>query len=116
MAYKLQENDEDMRGEKGDKYALFHTALDKAFENTGCPREDFIITDDDVSQEGKTIPVEYQSETGAEVNVDFPHEKEHCVDTPHVGWKNGDKGKNRKKGHILLNFVPAGRNNKKIKP
>jgi len=43
----------------------------------------------------------------------FGHEKEDCADCPHVGWKDGEKGIKRKKGHILLNFVPAGRTDKK---
>jgi toxin YxiD len=113
MAYTLKPNDEDWRSKKDDPYQLFHRALDKAFENIGEDRENFVITQDAPSQEGKTIPVEFKSETGAEVNVDHAHEKPACVDSPHVGWKDGAKGINRKKGHILLNFVPAGRSKTK---
>ncbi|TAD98411.1 MAG: hypothetical protein EAZ97_10905 [Bacteroidetes bacterium] len=117
MGYQLKPTDEDWRSKKGDPYQIFHEALDKAFENTGENREDFKITKKDwsLTKEGKTIPVEYKMETGgkAEVNVDYGHTTKDCVDCPHVGWKDGEKGSKRKIGHILLNFVPAGRTNKK---
>jgi len=59
MGYKLKPNDQDWRSKEGDDYQIFHRALDEAFKNTNENREDFKITQDAPSQEGKTIPVEY---------------------------------------------------------
>ena len=52
---------------------------------------------------------------GSEVNIDFSHygfdkngKWNTGPDTPHIGWQVG-KGKDKKVGHILLDYVPAGR-------
>ncbi len=115
MPYQPKPTDEDWRSKEGDPHQIFHEALDKAFENTHEEREIFVPTMFGLTAEGKTMPVEYKTEGSkkAEVSVDYGHEKTGCVDCPHVGWKDGEKGIKRQKGHILLNFVPAGRTDKK---
>ena len=66
---------------------------------------------------GKSWAVEWKVEAGlyrgAEVNVDLPHNsvggEQLSPDAPHVGWKEGGKGPRRRKGHIMVDDVPAGR-------
>lgn len=100
--------------QKRKKNALFQKALSRAFEKTKESRESFTETKFAKTTEGKTIPVEYQYRGGAEVSVDFPHEKK-GPDCDHIGWQTVGKRSNNggERGHILLDFVPAGRNDKK---
>jgi hypothetical protein len=114
MPYRLKPTDDDWRSKQGDLYQVFHEALDKAFENTKEVRSDFTPTEISITAEGKTIPVEYPKVGGAEVSVDFAHQNEMSPDCPHVGWQTaGKRNKGAQRGHILLNFVPAGRNKNK---
>jgi len=102
--YELSPNDLDWRG----KGKTFNDALNEAFEKTGVDRNKFEVTKWGKDLNGKSIPVEYRAEGGAEVSVDFAHEK-NGPDQPHVGWQTPGKGANQQKGHIILDKVPAGR-------
>jgi hypothetical protein len=59
----------------------------------------------------EAIPVEYRAQGGAEVSIDFAHDK-NGPDAPHVRWQTS--GKNNEVGHIILDEVPAGRSNNKL--
>jgi hypothetical protein len=85
-------------------------ALELAFQKTGVPKVNFKITKYGKDRLGKSHAVEYQSPDGAEVSIDFPHEKE-GPDVAHVGWQTpGKRGKGgAKRGHILLDDVPYNR-------
>ena len=59
--------------------------------------------------------MEWKGPNGSEVNIDFSHygfdkngKWNTGPDAPHIGWQVG-KGKDKKVGHILLDYVPAGR-------
>ena len=84
----------------------FNEALSEAFKRTGVERSEFDVTKWGKDMNGKSIPVEYRAPGGAEVSVDFAHEK-NGPDVPHVGWQTS--GKNNTTGHILLDNVPASR-------
>ncbi len=92
-------------------------ALNEAFKRTGQTCEEFQVTKWAKNVYGKSRPVEYRGPNQAEVNIDFPHEKEldkhgkwqTGPDAPHVGWQFGKKPKTV--GHILLKEVPCGRTN-----
>jgi hypothetical protein len=105
--YELTPNDLDWRG-TGKSY---NEALTEAFEKTGVDRSEFEVTKWGKSINGKSIPVEYRAEGGAEVSVDFGHER-NGPDAAHVGWQT--PGKNNKSGHILIDNVPAGRSANKL--
>jgi RHS repeat-associated protein len=96
--------DEDLRGHS------FQEALDRAFKNTGVPREDFEITDWAPGPNGKEIPVEWKGPGGAEVSIDFPHTGD-GPRFPHIGWQG--PGKKSGSGHIWVDDVPGGRGPKK---
>jgi hypothetical protein len=85
----------------------FDDALNLAFKNTGIPKEDFDVSMAARDKNGNLIPTEYVGPNGAEVSIDYPHDKE-GPDITHIGWQVG-KGSNRRKGHILLDEVPVGR-------
>lgn len=110
------EVDEDHRG-GGDVHKKYRAALDRAFERTGVPREEFSVTKEAKDAHGKTEPVEWHVQSGpnkgAQVNVDNPRTiptTEGPAD-PHVGYqtpgKRGTGGAQR--GHILLDDVPRTR-------
>jgi RHS repeat-associated protein len=108
--YKLGPNDLNWRG-TGKTYK---EALDEAFKRTGLPREEFIETKWAHNKNGKTIPVEYKHSLGAEVNIDYRHINE-GPDAPHIGYQTSGKRSDGggKRGHIILDEVPAGRIDKK---
>jgi Bacterial toxin 47 len=109
LKYKLGPNDLDLRGQS----IKFHDALEMAFQKTGLKREDFTVTKWQRTKDGKSIPVEYRTKDGAEVNLDFAHDNAgQSPDAPHIGWQKG-KGKQKQLGHILLDEVPAWRSNDK---
>ena len=103
---KIKPQDKDWRG-TGKTYK---DALDDAFKETGLDKVGFEVTTWSKSKDGKSFPVEYRHKSGAEVNIDYPHQK-NGPDTPHVGWqtpgKRGNGGAVR--GHIILDEVPYGR-------
>ncbi len=107
--YKFKEGiDEDLRGGKG----TFKEALDKAFEKTGTPKEDFEVTKWGRDQYGKSHPVEWRAPNGAEVSVDIGHPVESGAPTAdHVGWQTGGKrgSGGGVRGHIFVDEVPYNR-------
>ena len=107
--YKFKEGiDEDLRGGKG----TFKEALDKAFEKTGTPKEDFEVTKWGRDQYGKSHPVEWRAPNGAEVSVDIGHPvKSGAPTADHVGWQTGGKrgSGGGVRGHIFVDEVPYNR-------
>lgn len=108
LRYELKATDLDLRGQE----VNFNKTLEKAFEQTGVNRENFEVTQWGKTKDGKSIPVEYRAEGGAEVSIDFGHTT-NGPEVPHVGWQTAGKGKDSSSGHILLDDIPAGRTNKK---
>ncbi len=108
---QLGPNDLDWRGQG----KTIFDALNEAFNRTGQARDQFDVTKWGRNVYGKSRPVEYKGPNQAEVNIDFPHNKEldkhgkwqTGPDAPHVGWQFGKKPKTV--GHILLDEVPCGR-------
>jgi len=84
-------------------------ALDAAFKETGLPEEKFVVTKCGLDKNGKSFPVEYRHESGAEVNMDSAHINA-GTDAPHVGWQTGGKqgSGGAVRGHIILDDVPYG--------
>lgn len=72
----------------------FKEALDKAFEKTGTPKEDFEVTKWGKDQYGKSHPVESGAPTA-----------------DHVGWQTGRKrgSGGGVRGHIFVDEVPYNR-------
>ncbi len=107
--YKFKEGiDEDLRGGKG----TFDEALEKAFEKTGTPKEDFTVTKWGKDKYGKSYPVEWKAPNGAEVSVDIGHSIQSGAPTAdHVGWQTGGKRSNGGgvRGHIFVDEVPYNR-------
>ena len=107
--YKFKEGiDEDLRGGKG----TFDEALEKAFEKTGTPKEDFTVTKWGKDQYGKSHPVEWRASNGAEVSVDIGHfAKSGAPTADHVGWQTGGKRSSGGgvRGHIFVDEVPYNR-------
>ena len=83
--YKFKDGiDEDFRGGKG----TFEEALERAFEKTGTPKEDFTVTKWGKDKYGKSFPVEWKAPNGAEVSVDIGHSIESGAPmADHVGWQ-----------------------------
>jgi hypothetical protein len=85
----------------------FQDAIDKAFELTGEPRENFEVTKWANDQYAKSHPVEWTAPGGAEVNIDWPFAATAGPPVPHVGWQTrGKRPSGAKRGHILLFEVP----------
>ena len=107
--YKFKEGiDEDLRGGKG----TFEEALEEAFEKTGTPKEDFVVTKWGKDQYGKSHPVEWRASNGAEVSVDIGHSMQSGAPTAdHVGWHTGGKRSSGGgvRGHIFVDEVPYNR-------
>ena len=107
--YKFKDGiDEDLRGGKG----TFEDALERAFEKTGTPKEDFTVTKWGKDKYGKSFPVEWRAPNGAEVSVDIGHSLESNAPTAaHVGWQTGGKRGNGGgvRGHIFVDEVPYNR-------
>lgn len=107
--YKFKEGiDEDLRGGKG----TFEEALEKAFEKTETPKEDFTVTKWGKDRYGKSHPVEWKASNGAEVNIDIGHSAQSGAPTAdHVGWQTGGKRSSGGgvRGHIFVDEVPFSR-------
>lgn len=105
--YKPGRYDVDLRGTG----ASIHQALERAFKETGYPRHEFEITQEALTRYGKTVPVEWKHPSGAEVNVDYAHDRPNRPDVPHVGYMVGAGHPERAgvRGHILLDDVPYSR-------
>ncbi len=99
--YEFKEGiDEALCGGKG----TFDDALEMAFEKTGTPKEDFVVTKWGKDQYGKSYPVEWRAPNGAEVNVDSIQSGAPTAD--HVGWKTGGKrSSGGVRGHIFVDEV-----------
>lgn len=57
---------------------------------------------------GKSFPVEWRTDSGAEVNIDAAHSPEGGAPTvPHVGWQTGGKRSSGGaiRGHIFVDEV-----------
>ncbi len=110
--YKFKEGiDEDLRGGKG----TFEEALEKAFEKTGVPKDDFEVTKWAMDQDGEVYPAEWKGPKGAEVSVDTGHPIGSGAPTvDHVGWQSPGKRKSggAARGHIFVDEVPYNRDNK----
>lgn len=74
------------------------------------PREQFEVTQWGKTSLGKSVPVEWRSPSGAEVNMDIGHVNEGPA-VPHVGYQTPSKRSTggATRGHILLDDVPANR-------
>ena len=99
--------DVDLRGE-----GTYKEALDMAFEKTGLPKEEFMVTKWGKDKNGKSFPVEWRADTGAEVNIDLGHSPEGDAPTvPHIGWQTGGKRNSggAVRGHIFVDDVPYNR-------
>jgi len=88
LRYTLKYQDLDWRG-TGKTY---NDALDQAFKSTGVDRSEFTVTKWAKDQYGKSVPVEYRSQNGAEVSIDYAHygvdrngNWASGPDAPHVG-------------------------------
>ena len=99
-------NDLDWRG----RNSSVRTALDEAFKRTGVARDEFTVTRWGRDAHGKSFPVEWRAQGGAEVNIDLGHAK-HGPDVPHVGFQSpGNRSSGGAvRGHILLDDVPVNR-------
>ena len=105
--------DLDLRGSG----ATYRDALDEAFKRTGVPKDQFEVTKWGKDINGKSIPTEWTGPNGASVNMDIPQwnnvknngmlgEGPH---QPHVGYQTPGKGKDRIRGHIFTDDIPATR-------
>lgn len=113
------EKDVDFRGT--DK--SYRDALEEAFKRTGIPKEDFEVTQWGTDKYGKSVPVEWEAKPGIEgagganVNMDIPEWNNvkpdgtlgNGPDQPHIGYQTPGKGKERVRGHIFVDEVPATR-------
>src|SRR5205823_12785572 len=110
------EVDVDMRGQSQGLLTL-EKALDEAFRRTGVPREQFTPTRWAKDRFGKTHAVEWEvlegENQGTQVNVDNPRvaPSNYGPVDPHVGYEvPGKRSRGEgKRGHIILNEVPATR-------
>ncbi|KEQ17556.1 hypothetical protein GZ78_17585 [Endozoicomonas numazuensis] len=95
----------------------FKDGLEEAFKRTGIPRENFKVTQWGKDINGKSIPTEYTSSNGASVNVDIPEWNNIRSDgtlgagphQPHIGYQTPGRGKERIRGHIFIDNIPATR-------
>ena len=90
----------------------FQDALDMAFDKTGVPKEDFDVTKWGLDKNGKSHPVEWKADNGAEVNIDIGHSQSSQAPTiPHIGYQTGGKrGQGGAvRGHIFIYEVPYNR-------
>ena len=95
--------DIDLRGQ-----GTYKDALDIAFEKTGLPKEKFNVTKWGKDKNGKSFPVEWRADNGAEVNIDIGHSPIGNAPTvPHVGWQTGGKRGlgGAVRGHIFVEDV-----------
>lgn len=91
--------------------------LNEAFKRTGVPKEQFKISKWGKTADGKSIPVEWEAPNGAKVNMDIPEFNNVKANNllgegphqPHIGYQTAGKGKNRVRGHIFVDNVPATR-------
>lgn len=105
---ELGVNDLDWRGTQ----RTFSEALDEAFRRTGIPKSAFSSTGKyGKDKHGKEYEVEWRTNNGAEVNIDWPDSNEEGPKHPHIGWQTpGKRGSGgAKRGHILLDEVPYSR-------
>lgn len=87
----------------------YQDAIDRAFQLTGQNPDQFVITQWGVDRTGKQVPIEWEGPNGSQVSMDYPHlSPHHGPDVPHIGWEVG-KSSCRRKGHIFVDWVPAGR-------
>ena len=106
--YQFKEGvDIDLRG-KG----TYKDALDIAFDKTGLSKDQFTVTKWGKNEYGKSFPVEWKANNGAEVNIDIGHSPSGEAPTvPHIGWQTGGKrgGSGGVRGHIFVDDVPYNR-------
>jgi hypothetical protein len=82
----------------------FIEALDETFRIIGIPMELFEPLEWAKDISGKTGVVLWKGPDSSEVSVDSPHTRK-GPNVFHIGYKVG-KGKNRRKGHVLVDCVP----------
>jgi RHS repeat-associated protein len=106
-SYKFNnEKDYDFRG-TGKTY---EDALELAFKLTGEPKGNFKVTKWGKDKYGKSFPVEWRSDSGAEVSVDLGHD-DPAPSSPHIGYQSGGKRTTggAVRGHIFVDDVPYNR-------
>lgn len=81
-------------------------ALAEAFNRTGVTSDQFEVTRWAKDAQGKSFPVEWRAAKGGEVSIDLGHSRK-GPGVPHVGYQT--PGKQRIRGHILLDDVNANR-------
>lgn len=99
--------DTDLRGQ-----GTYKDALEMAFDKTGVPKKEFSVTKWGKDKHGKSFPVEWRADNGAEVNIDLGHSPTGDAPTvPHVGWQTGGKrgSGGAVRGHIFVDDVPYNR-------
>ena len=99
--------DVDLRG-KG----TYKDALSMAFQKTGMSKKEFNVTKWAKDKYGKSFPVEWRANNGAEVNIDIGHSPNGEAPTvPHIGWQTGGKRGTGGgvRGHIFVDDVPYNR-------
>lgn len=120
LNYELKKQDRDMRGKNYHHGDAMQDAFKIIEEETGIKKSEFKVTEWAKSKDGKSFPVEWRHEpSGAEVSMDKPHfgfdkntgQWATGPDAPHIGWQTSGKrkGGGAKRGHILVDDVPAGR-------
>ena len=90
----------------------YRSALEEAFRKTGVPRSDFVVMKWGRDRNGKSFPVEYRSQSGAEVSIDLGHAPgSRAPATPHIGWQTPGKRSSggAERGHIFVPDVPFNR-------
>ena len=99
--------DIDLRGQ-----GTYKDALDMAFDKTGLLKEKYSVTKWGKDKNGKSFPIEWRANNGAEVNIDLGHSPMGEAPTvPHVGWQTGGKrgSGGAVRGHIFVDEVPYNR-------
>ncbi|MBW8721737.1 MAG: hypothetical protein JF626_07630 [Polaromonas sp.] len=99
-----------------DSYAPdWRTAVDRAFDSIGLPKEEFSPSKWAQDANGKSFPVEWTHPSGAEVNIDIGHSNPDAPSTPHIGWQTGGKRNSGGHivGHVFVPDVPVNRSPKK---
>jgi hypothetical protein len=95
----------------------YRDALDEAFKRTGIPRDQFEVTKWGKDVNGKSIPTEWTGPRGAAVNMDIPQWNNVKANgtigngphQPHIGYQTPGKAKDRIRGHIFVDDIPATR-------
>ena len=85
--------------------------MKKAFEKTGLSKANFKVTKWAKDKHGKSFPVEWRANNGAEVSIDIGHLNKDAPNIPHIGYQTGGKrgSGGGSRGHIFVDNVPVNR-------